>query len=151
MIIKVQIDGYCFPKSEFGKELWRVVFGCEWEEVDASIFIIQLLTIFIIIYSLKVIESVVNLIVGVVMCLALPGKIIEIDNNDAELKFAEVDFSGVRQRVCVEYIEDVREGDYVIVHTGFAINKLDEADALETIKLFEELEEQNKGEINEIR
>lgn len=85
------------------------------------------------------------------MCLALPGKIIEIDNNDAELKFAEVDFSAAKQRVCIEYIEDVAVGDYVIVHTGFAINKLDEEDALETIRLFEELDEQNKGEINEIR
>jgi hydrogenase expression/formation protein HypC len=52
---------------------------------------------------------------------------------------ATVDFGGVRKDVCLEYLPDVVVGDYTIVHVGFAIQKLDEASALETLALFENL------------
>jgi hydrogenase expression/formation protein HypC len=70
------------------------------------------------------------------MCLAIPGKVISIEGSEGV-----VDFGGVRQRVRVDLISDLHIGEYVIVHTGFAIEKLDEEDALETLRLWEELAE----------
>lgn len=70
------------------------------------------------------------------MCLAIPGKVISIEGRDGM-----VDFGGVTQKVRVDLISDLRVGEYVIVHTGFAIEKLDEEDALETLRLWEELAE----------
>ncbi len=70
------------------------------------------------------------------MCLAIPGKIIEIDGD-----FARVDFGGVTKRVGISLLEDVSSGDYVIVHAGYAIEKLQEDEAKERLKLFQELAE----------
>jgi hydrogenase expression/formation protein HypC len=67
------------------------------------------------------------------MCLAIPGKVVSIDGT-----IAVIDFGGVRRETNVSLVE-VKPGDYVIVHAGFAIQTLDELDALETIKLWEEL------------
>jgi hydrogenase expression/formation protein HypC len=72
------------------------------------------------------------------MCLAVPGKVLEIEERDGT-RMATVDFGGVRKDVCLEYLPDVVVGDYTIVHVGFAIQKLDEASALETLALFENL------------
>jgi len=63
------------------------------------------------------------------MCLAVPSKIIEINDT-----MAKVDVDGVVRETCIMLIEDVKVGDYVIVHAGFAINKLDEKAALQTIE-----------------
>lgn len=64
------------------------------------------------------------------MCLAIPSKIIDIDNN-----MATIDVDGVRRQTSLLLLEDARVGDYVIVHAGFAIQKLDEVSALETLRL----------------
>lgn len=72
------------------------------------------------------------------MCLAVPALVLSIDGPEAE-----VDFSGVRRRISVVLTPDVRVGDYVIIHTGFAINVLDQEEAEETLKLWQELEEFN--------
>lgn len=77
------------------------------------------------------------------MCLGIPGKIIEID-DDGGLPMGVVDFGGVRRSVCLAYVRpEVRLGDYVIVHVGFAISKVDEAEAQRT---FEVLHEMSKHE-----
>ena len=68
------------------------------------------------------------------MCLAIPGKVIEI-SDDAALLMGKVDFGGVRKEACLAYTPDVRVGDYVIVHVGFAISRIDEAEALITLEL----------------
>lgn len=73
------------------------------------------------------------------MCLAVPGKVISIDDSNAELKMAKVDFGGVKKEVCVQWLDDLKIDDYVLVHVGFALNKIDEKDAIETIKLFKEM------------
>jgi hydrogenase expression/formation protein HypC len=73
------------------------------------------------------------------MCLAIPGKVLEIDES-AEPKMGKVGFSGIQKRVCLEWVPDVSVGEYVIVHVGFAISKLDETEALATLALFEEME-----------
>jgi hydrogenase expression/formation protein HypC len=67
------------------------------------------------------------------MCLAIPGKVVSIDGN-----IAVIDFGGVQRETNISLVE-VKPGDYVIVHAGFAIQAVDELDALETIKLWEEL------------
>lgn len=72
------------------------------------------------------------------MCLAVPGQIVRIEDEDG-VPMAEVNFGGVEKRVCLQYLPDVGVGDYVIVHVGFAIQRLDEASALETLASFEKL------------
>lgn len=69
------------------------------------------------------------------MCLAVPAEVIEIDDNDVAL----VEIGGARQRASLALIEGVGEGDFVLVHAGFAIEKVDEAEARRTMELFEEL------------
>jgi hydrogenase expression/formation protein HypC len=69
------------------------------------------------------------------MCLGVPVKIIEKKGKEG---IAE--FKGVKRRVSLELVEEAKVGDYVILHAGFAIQRLDKEDALETLKLFEELE-----------
>ena len=73
------------------------------------------------------------------MCLAVPGKILTIEENVGELKMADVDFAGVTKKICIEWLHDVQVGDYVIVHVGFALNKLDEKEAEETLKILREM------------
>lgn len=72
------------------------------------------------------------------MCLAVPGRVVDLGSQDGA-QMAEVDFGGVLKNVCLEYVPDVAVGDYVIVHVGFAIQRLDEASALETLANFENL------------
>jgi len=72
------------------------------------------------------------------MCLGVPGRVEEIWEADGT-RMARVDFGGVRKEVCLAYVPDVVVGDYTIVHVGFALTKLDEASALETLALFEEV------------
>lgn len=68
------------------------------------------------------------------MCLAVPVKVVTINGNEAE-----VDFGGVKRRVSIMLTPDVSIGDYVLLHTGYAISVIDEVEAEETLKLFEEM------------
>ena len=68
------------------------------------------------------------------MCLGIPGKVIEI-RDDAGLPMGKVDFGGVRKEACLAYIPEVQLGDYVIVHVGFAISRVDEEEALQTLEI----------------
>jgi hydrogenase expression/formation protein HypC len=70
------------------------------------------------------------------MCLAIPGKIIEIDCSTPELMMADVDFGGISKRICVQWV-DVLPGDYVLAHAGLAIAKVDAAEAGKTLEEFE--------------
>jgi len=73
------------------------------------------------------------------MCLAIPGKILKIDGNSAL-----IDFDGIKQKVIIALIQDPEVGKFVIVHAGYAIEMMDEKDALESIEQWKELaEEQN--------
>jgi hydrogenase expression/formation protein HypC len=75
------------------------------------------------------------------MCLAVPGKIIEIDRA-ADPPMATAQFGGVRQRVCVAWVPEAQVGDYLLVHVGFAISRLDEAEAMRTLELLSEGEKE---------
>jgi hydrogenase expression/formation protein HypC len=73
------------------------------------------------------------------MCLAIPGKIVEIqDNPDPTLRRAKVDFGGIRKEVSLAFTPEAAAGNYVLVHVGFALNVVDEAEAQ---KIFEHLKE----------
>jgi hydrogenase expression/formation protein HypC len=67
------------------------------------------------------------------MCLAIPSKIVKIENN-----VATIDVDGVQREASLLLLENPEVGDYVIVHAGFAINKINEEDALESLKLLRE-------------
>ena len=69
------------------------------------------------------------------MCLAIPGKIIKIEDNDS----AKIDYGDGTKRIINISLVDVKIGDYVLVHAGFAIEKLDEIDAKKTLDLFREI------------
>lgn len=69
------------------------------------------------------------------MCLGVPGRVEDVWEADGT-RMATVDFGGVRKEVCLAYVPDVTVGDYTIVHVGFALTKLDEKSALETLELF---------------
>ena len=66
------------------------------------------------------------------MCLAIPGKIISVDGQEAL-----VDFSGVQKKANVSLV-DIKKGDWVIIHAGFAIEKIDEQDAFDVLKIYAE-------------
>ncbi|KRE31846.1 hydrogenase [Mycobacterium sp. Soil538] len=72
------------------------------------------------------------------MCLAVPGKILRMEDRDGTL-MSVVDFGGVRKDVCLQYIPDAQVGEYVVVHVGFAIQRLDEESAMRTLAEFEHL------------
>lgn len=71
------------------------------------------------------------------MCLAIPGRIVEI--TDAENSIAKVEVGGVRRGVNVGMLDDIKVGDYVLVHVGFAMSKIDEQQAEETLRILQEL------------
>lgn len=75
------------------------------------------------------------------MCLGLPLKIVEIDNKEA---IGEL--NGVKRKVRIDLIENLKIGDYVMIHAGFAIEKLDESSALETLDIVNELEQAVKND-----
>ena len=73
------------------------------------------------------------------MCLAIPGRIVEVnEDEDALMRMGKVDFGGVTREVCLAYVPETQIGDYVIVHVGFAISQIDEAEAQETLELMVE-------------
>ena len=72
------------------------------------------------------------------MCLAVPGQVMSIAERDGTL-MADVDFGGVRKDVCLQYVPDAAVGEYVVVHVGFAIQRLDEDSAKRTLATFEQL------------
>ena len=72
------------------------------------------------------------------MCLGIPGKIIDIYEANG-LQMGKVDFGGVKKEICLAYVPEAKLGDYTVVHVGFALNILDEAEALETLELLRQI------------
>lgn len=69
------------------------------------------------------------------MCLGVPGRVEEVWEANGT-RMATVDFGGVRKEVCLAYVPDLAVGEYTIVHVGFALTRLDEKSALETLEMF---------------
>jgi len=75
------------------------------------------------------------------MCLAIPGKLISVSGEEPLLRMGRVDFSGVVKEVSLAYVPEVKVGNYVIVHVGFAISVLDEKEAQEVFEYLRQMEE----------
>ncbi|MDB6123275.1 MAG: hydrogenase assembly chaperone hypC/hupF [Pedosphaera sp.] len=84
------------------------------------------------------------------MCLAIPGKVIEIEADPHGVKMAKANFGGTVKQVCLEYTPEVQLGDYVLVHVGFALGKINEAEALRTYKALEEMQQLGELETPEV-
>jgi hydrogenase expression/formation protein HypC len=83
------------------------------------------------------------------MCLAIPGKLIEIAYDSQGVRMGKANFGGIVKQVCLEYTPEVNPGDYVLVHVGFALGKVDEEEAARTYKLLAELDQLSELEIPE--
>ena len=81
------------------------------------------------------------------MCLAVPGRVVDV-RDDRGVPMATIDFDGITKEICLAFLPDVGVGDYAIVHVGFAISRVDEESARQTLALFREmgvLEEELEG------
>jgi len=76
------------------------------------------------------------------MCLAVPGQVLEIGEDN----MAVVDIAGVRRRVCLDLVEDIAVEDYVLVHVGFALQRIDAAEAQRTLDQLREMAPRESGE-----
>lgn len=74
------------------------------------------------------------------MCLAIPGKVVEV-YREHELFMGRIDFGGVMKRVCLEHLPQAAPGEYVLVHVGFAIARLEEAEAQQVFAFLEGMHE----------
>jgi hydrogenase expression/formation protein HypC len=74
------------------------------------------------------------------MCLGIPGRVVSREPEDG-LLMGRVDFGGVARKVCLEHVQDVQVGEYVLVHVGFALSKIDETEALKIFSLLIELDQ----------
>ena len=79
------------------------------------------------------------------MCLAVPGKIISVTETDLDRRVGKVDFSGIAKEVSLDFVPDAQVGDYVIVHVGFALSKVDEAEAMQVFEYLKQM-----GELSEL-
>lgn len=80
------------------------------------------------------------------MCLAIPGKLIEIVQHPSGIRMGRADFGGIVKQVCLEYTPEARVEDYVLVHVGFALSTIDQDEAARTFKLLDEMKQ--LGELN---
>jgi hydrogenase expression/formation protein HypC len=74
------------------------------------------------------------------MCLGIPGKIISVEDNPLGISMGKVSFGGIVKETCLAYTPEAQVGDYVVVHVGFAISRLDEEEAQQTLEMLAELE-----------
>ena len=80
------------------------------------------------------------------MCLAIPGKITNIKCDNSSSPVAKVNFGGIQKDVSLAFVPDAKIGEYVIVHVGFALNKVDEKEAVRIFEYYEEMDELTKEE-----
>ena len=79
------------------------------------------------------------------MCLAVPAKVIELYEANG-MKMAKVDFGGVVKEACMEYLPEVKLGDYTIIHVGFGLSIMDEKEAFETMELLKQVDSLSEEE-----
>jgi hydrogenase expression/formation protein HypC len=75
------------------------------------------------------------------MCLGVPGKVIQVEPNALGMVMGKVDFGGVVKEVCLAYVPEAEIGQYVLVHAGFALNVIDEAQAQEIFDLLRQIDD----------
>ena len=84
------------------------------------------------------------------MCLAIPGKVLEIQQDTAGVRMAKANFGGIVKPVCLEYTPEVNMGDYVLVHVGFALSKVDEEQAARTYNALKEMQQLDELNVPEV-
>jgi hydrogenase expression/formation protein HypC len=77
---------------------------------------------------------------GRIVCLGIPGKIISVEDNPLGVRMGKVSFGGIIKETCLAFTPEAQVGDYVIVHVGFALSRLDEEEAQQTLEMLAELE-----------
>ena len=82
------------------------------------------------------------------MCLAVPGKIVKIYETNG-LQMGKIDFGGVTREACLAYVPEAQVGDYTIIHVGFALNLISEAEAQETLDLLRQISEVEDQQMDE--
>ena len=75
------------------------------------------------------------------MCLGVPGQVVSIEQDPLGMNMGEVSFAGIKKRVCLAYTPEAEVGDYVVVHVGFAISRIDEEEAHQVFQYLEEMDE----------
>jgi len=85
------------------------------------------------------------------MCLAIPGKLIEIETHPSGIRMGKANFGGIVKQICLEYAPDAKVDDYVLVHVGFALSTIDEAEAARTYDLLKEMSQLQELDVPEIR
>jgi hydrogenase expression/formation protein HypC len=83
------------------------------------------------------------------MCLAIPGRVVEL--QDAAMQLARVDVSGVLRTVNVGLLDEVAAGDWVLIHVGFALSRVDEREAQATLRLLQQMGEAYEQELRELQ
>ena len=73
------------------------------------------------------------------MCLAVPGRVLSIEGDDPMFRSGSVDFRGIRRTVNLAFIPEVQAGDFVLVHVGFAISRIDAEEAFRTFQYLEQM------------
>ena len=84
------------------------------------------------------------------MCLAIPGKLIEISTDANGVRMGKANFGGIVKQVCLEYTPEVGNGDYVLVHVGFALSKVDEAEAARTYQALARMQQLQELDIPDV-
>jgi len=82
------------------------------------------------------------------MCLGIPGQVIDLGEVDGVV-MGTVDFGGVRKQACLEYVPGIRVGEYVIIHVGFAISRVDEDEAQRTLDVLQAMGDAVAAELGE--
>lgn len=80
------------------------------------------------------------------MCLGVPGKVLQITRQGLDMPMGRVQFGGIQKEVCLSFLPEIEVGEYLIVHAGFAISQVDEAEAALTLELLRQM-----GELDAIR
>ena len=85
------------------------------------------------------------------MCLAIPGKLIEIVQHPSGIRMGRANFGGIVKQICLEYTPEARVDDYVLVHVGFALSTIDQEEAMRTYELLKEMSQLQELEVPETR
>ena len=85
------------------------------------------------------------------MCLAIPGKVVEVIAHPSGIRMGKANFGGIVKQVCLEYTPEAKVDDYVLVHVGFALSTIDEAEAARTYELLKEMSQLQELHVPEIR
>jgi hydrogenase expression/formation protein HypC len=83
------------------------------------------------------------------MCLGIPGEVTSIEESPVDMTMGTVSFGGITKRVCLAYVPEVKVGDFVLVHVGFAISKVDEREAAEVFEFLQKMSELSELEVRQ--